>query len=82
MRHFCQLIQDLGRPEICKRMLPEWVFVDTYCVMPEPRVKILFIATRPYSAILDSYAVNTELMKRSENNSQLTVGRWKFNLLW
>ena len=75
MRHFCQLIQDLGRSESCKRILPELAFVDTYCVMPEPRVKILFIATRPYSAILDSYAVNTALMKRSENNFQLIVGR-------
>ena len=59
--------------------------VDAYCVMPEPRVKLLLIATRPYSAILDAYAVITTLIKRSQNNFQVTVDRWKFNfdgLFW
>ena len=48
-------------------------------MMPEPRVKLLPIATHPYSAMLDACAVITALMKRPENNFQLTVGRWKFN---
>ena len=48
--------------------------------MPEPRVELLLIATRQYLAILDACAVITALMKRPENNSQLTMGRWKFNL--
>ena len=56
-------------------------FVDAYCVIPEPRVKLLLVATRPYSAMLDAFAVITALMKRPENNFQLTVGRWKFNQL-
>ena len=47
--------------------------------MPEPRVKLLLIATHPYSAMLDACAVITALMKRLENNFQLTVGRWKCN---
>ena len=48
--------------------------------MPEPRVKLLPSATRLYSAMLDACAVITALMKRPENNFQLTVGRWKFNI--
>ena len=39
-------------------------FVYAYCVMAEPRVKLLLIARRPYSEMLDAYAVNTALMKR------------------
>ena len=39
-----------------------------HTVMPEPRVKLLPVATRPYSAMLDASAVITALMKRSENN--------------
>ena len=54
--------------------------VDAYCVVPEPRLKLLPIATRPYSAMLDACFVITTLMKRPENSFQLTVGRWKFNL--
>ena len=54
--------------------------VDGYCVMPEPRVRLLLVAARPYSAILDACAAITALMKRLENNFQLTVGCWKFNL--
>ena len=49
--------------------------------MPEPRVKLLLIATHPYSAMLDACAVITALMKRPGNNFQLTVGRWKFNFI-
>ena len=56
-------------------------FVDVYCVMPEPRVKLLLIATHRYSAMRDACAVITALMKRPENNFQLIVGRWKFNVL-
>ena len=48
--------------------------------MPEPRVELLLVATRQYLAMLDACAVITALMKRPENNFQLTVGRWKFNL--
>ena len=54
-------------------------FVDTYCVMLEPRAKLLLIATHEYSAILDACAVITALMKHLDNNYQLTVGCWKFN---
>ena len=54
-------------------------FVDTYCVMLEPRAKLLLITTREYSAILDACAVIDALMKRLENNFQLTVDCWKFN---
>ena len=54
-------------------------FVDTYCVMLEPRAKLLLIATHKYSAMLGACAVITAFMKRSENNFQLTVGCWKFN---
>lgn len=53
--------------------------------MPELRVKSLPSETRPYSAILDAYAVITTLIKRSQNNFQVTVDRWKFNfdgLFW
>ena len=34
--------------------------------VPEPRVKLLLIATRPYLAMLDACAVITALMKRPE----------------
>ena len=47
--------------------------------MAEPRVNLLLITTRSYSAMLDACAVITGLMKLPENNFQLTVGRWKFN---
>ena len=40
--------------------------------MPEPRVKLLLIVTHPYLAMLDACAVITALMKRPENNLQLT----------
>ena len=56
-------------------------FANAYCVMSKPRVKLLLIATRPYSAMFDACAIITALMKRPENNSQLTVGHWKFNSL-
>ena len=49
--------------------------------MPEPRVKLLLIITRPNSAMLDACGVITALMKRPENNFQLTMGCWKFNYL-
>ena len=55
-------------------------FVDSYYVMPEPRVKLLLIATHPYSAMLEACVVITALMRRPENNLQLTVSRWKFNI--
>ena len=47
--------------------------------MPEPKVKLLLIATHPYSAMLDTCSVITAFMKWLENNIQLTVGCWKFN---
>ena len=47
--------------------------------MPELRVKLLLIATHPYSVMLDAYAVITALMKRPENNFQLIVGLRKFD---
>ena len=47
--------------------------------MPELRVELFPSATRPYSAMLDACAVITALMKRPENNFQLTMGLWKFN---
>ena len=62
-------------------MLPETEFVDVYCVMPESRVKLLLIATRTYSAMIDGCDVITALMIRSENNFQLTVGCGKFDFL-
>ena len=43
-------------------------FFNAYCMIPEPRVKLLLIATRPYSAMLDACTVITALMKRPENN--------------
>ena len=49
--------------------------------MPEPRVKLLLIAKHPYSAMFDACAIITALMKGPENNFQLTLGRWKFNLI-
>ena len=49
-------------------------------MMPEPRVKLLLIATQPYSAMLNACTIITALIKRLENNFQLTVGRWKFNI--
>ena len=48
--------------------------------MPESRVKLLLIETRPYSAMLDACAAITALMERPENSFQLTLSRWKFNL--
>ena len=54
-------------------------FVDAYCVMSELRVKLLLIATHPYSVTLDACAVITALMNSPENNFQLTADRWKFN---
>ena len=48
--------------------------------MPEPRVKLFRIATRPNSAMLDAWAFITALMTRPENNFQLTVSRWKYNV--
>ena len=54
--------------------------VDAYCEVPEPRVKLLLIVTRPFSGKLDASAVINSLTKGSENNFQLTVGGWKFNL--
>ena len=47
--------------------------------MPERRLKLLLITTRPNSAMLDACAVITSLMKRPEGNVQLTVDLWKFN---
>ena len=49
--------------------------------MPEPRVKLLLIAKHPYSAMFDACAIITALMKGPESNFQLTLGRWKFNLI-
>ena len=43
--------------------------------MPEPRLKLLLIATRPFSAMLHARAVIIALMKQAENNLQLTMGR-------
>ena len=48
--------------------------------MLKPRVKILLIATHPYSAMLDAFVVITKLMKWPENNFQLTMGCWKISL--
>ena len=39
-------------------------FVYAHCVMPEPRVKLLLIARRSYSVMLDAYAVITASMKQ------------------
>ena len=55
------------------------MYVDTYCVIPEPRMKLLLIAVLPYSAMIDSFTVITALMKRLKNNLQLFVGHWEFN---
>ena len=41
--------------------------------MPGPRVKLLLIATRPYSTMFDTCAVITALMKLSEKDFQLIV---------
>ena len=42
-------------------------------MMPEPGVKLLLIATRPYSAMFDGNFVITTLINRPENNFQLIV---------
>ena len=41
--------------------------------MPEPKVKLLLVAIHPYQVMLDACTVVTALMKRPENNFQLTV---------
>ena len=48
--------------------------------MPEPKAKLLLIVTYPYSAMIDACAVITALMELPENNFQLIVGCWKFNI--
>ena len=68
----------LGRSE---NLQTNAYFVDAYCVILEPRVKLLLVATRPYSAMLDAFAVITALTKCPEKNFQLTVGHYKFNFL-
>ena len=78
MIHFIQLIQNLGRSENFQTNSFRLILY-AYCVKPEPRVKLLLIATRPYSVMLDACALITALMKPPENNFQLVVGRWKFN---
>ena len=50
--------------------------------MPEQSMKLLLIATCPYSAMFDTCAVITALMKLSEKDFQLIVVHSKFNLLW
>ena len=50
----------------------------SYFMIPEPRLKLLLIVTRPYCTMLDACAVITALMKWPENNFQLTVGRLNF----
>ena len=47
--------------------------------MLEAKLRSLLIAIRPPLEMLDACAIITALMKRLENNFQLTVGRWKFN---
>ena len=46
---------------------------------PEPREKLLVIATHLYLVMLDACLVIIALTKRLENNFQLIVCRWKFN---
>ena len=73
-----RLVVPLGLKEFANKCF-ETEFLNAYCVMPEPKLRLLLIALRPYLEMLDACAIITALMKRLENNFQLTVGRWKFN---
>ena len=60
---FFQLIQNLGISENLLNDCFQTEFVDTDCVMPEPSVKLLLIATHPNLAMFEACAVITASMK-------------------